>query len=74
MDFVRWSFRFQNTRFQKGDCLLKQRLTRSLKIVFIDYGLLEKVKSVAWNGVIKGEVYDTCSGMGSVSAANWPPK
>jgi hypothetical protein len=34
----------------------------------LDYGLLEKVKSAAWNGVIKGEVYDTYSGMGSVSA------
>jgi hypothetical protein len=34
----------------------------------LDYGFLEKVKSVAWNGVIKGEVYDTYSGMGSVSA------
>ena len=34
----------------------------------LDYGLLEKTKSVIWNGAIKGEVYDTYSGMGSVSA------
>jgi hypothetical protein len=34
----------------------------------LDYGFLEKVKSIAWNGVVKGEVYDTYSGMGSVSA------
>jgi hypothetical protein len=34
----------------------------------LDYGLFEKVKSVAWKGVIKGEVYDTYSGLGSVSA------
>jgi hypothetical protein len=34
----------------------------------LDYGFLEKVKSAAWNGVVKGEVYDTYSGLGSVSA------
>jgi len=34
----------------------------------MDYGFLEKVKSAAWNGALKGEVYDTYSGMGSVSA------
>jgi hypothetical protein len=32
------------------------------------YGFFEKVKSVAWNGVVKGEVYDNYSGLGSVSA------
>ena len=34
----------------------------------LDYGFLEKTKSVIWNGAIKGEVYDTYSGLGSVSA------
>ena len=34
----------------------------------LDYGFLEKVKSAAWNGALKGEVYDTYSGLGSVSA------
>jgi hypothetical protein len=34
----------------------------------LNYGFLEKVKSAAWNGALKGEVYDTYSGLGSISA------
>ena len=34
----------------------------------LEYSTSEKIKSVAWNGVVKGEVYDSYSGMGAISA------
>ena len=34
----------------------------------LEYTPVEKVKSFTWNGAIKGEVYDTYSGMGAISA------
>ncbi len=34
----------------------------------LDYTTLEKIKSAGWNGAILGEVYDTYSGLGAVSA------
>ena len=34
----------------------------------LEYSTFEKIKSFIWNGVIKGEVYDTVSGMGALSA------
>jgi hypothetical protein len=34
----------------------------------IQYTAAEKIKSFAWNGAIKGEVYDTHSGIGAISA------
>jgi hypothetical protein len=34
----------------------------------LDYTAEEKVKSLVWNGAIKGEVYDTYSGLGAISA------
>jgi hypothetical protein len=32
----------------------------------LNYSFLEKVKSFTWNGIIKGEVYDSYSGMAAV--------
>ena len=34
----------------------------------LDYSVLEKLKSAIWNGMIKGEVFDTPSGLGAISA------
>jgi len=34
----------------------------------LDYSLLEKLKTGIWNGMIKGEVFDTPSGLGAISA------
>lgn len=34
----------------------------------LEYTTPEKIKSAVWNGVIKGEVYDSYSGIGAVSA------
>jgi len=34
----------------------------------LEYTTFEKIKSFTWNGVIKGEVYDTVSGIGALSA------
>jgi hypothetical protein len=34
----------------------------------LDYSPLEKLKSTIWNGAIKGEVFDTPSGIGSIVA------
>ena len=34
----------------------------------LDYTMLEIIKSAVWNGVILGEVYDTYSGLGAISA------
>jgi hypothetical protein len=34
----------------------------------LEYTTNEKVKSFAWNGAVKGEVYDTYSGVGAISA------
>jgi hypothetical protein len=34
----------------------------------LDYTAEEKLKSLIWNGAIKGEVYDTYSGLGAISA------
>jgi hypothetical protein len=34
----------------------------------LHYGFFEILKSVVWNGIIKGEVFDTYSGIGAVSA------
>ena len=34
----------------------------------LEYTTSEKIKSFVWNGAIKGEVYDSYSGMGSISA------
>ena len=34
----------------------------------LGYTTAEKIKSFAWNGSIKGDVYDTYSGLGSISA------
>ena len=48
---------------QLGDPDQIQKLEEEL-----DYGFLEKVRSLAWNGILKGEVYDTYSGIGAVSA------
>jgi len=34
----------------------------------LEYSTSEKIKSFTWNGVVKGEVYDTYSGFGAISA------
>jgi hypothetical protein len=34
----------------------------------LEYGFREKFQSFTWNGLIKGEVHDTYSGMGAVSS------
>jgi hypothetical protein len=34
----------------------------------LEYTTPDKIKSVAWNGVVKGEVYDSYSGIGAISA------
>ena len=34
----------------------------------LDYSLLENLKSTIWNGMIKGEVFDTPSGIGAIAA------
>jgi hypothetical protein len=34
----------------------------------LSYTTTEKIKSTIWNGAIKGEVYDTYSGLGAISA------
>jgi hypothetical protein len=34
----------------------------------LDYSLLENLKSIIWNGMIKGEVFDTPSGIGAIAA------
>jgi len=34
----------------------------------LEYTPSEKIKSFAWNGAIKGQVYDTPSGLGAISA------
>jgi len=34
----------------------------------LEYTAAEKIKSFVWNGSIKGEVYDTYSGLGAISA------
>ena len=34
----------------------------------LEYTTSEKIKSFAWNGVVKGEVYDSYSGLGAISA------
>jgi hypothetical protein len=34
----------------------------------LEYTTAEKIKSFVWNGVVKGEVYDTYSGLGAISA------
>jgi len=34
----------------------------------LEYTPSEKIKSFAWNGALKGEVYDTYSGLGAISA------
>ena len=34
----------------------------------LEYSTAEKIKSFAWNGSIKGEVYDTYSGLGAISS------
>jgi hypothetical protein len=34
----------------------------------LDYTVEEKLKSLIWNGAIKGEVYDAYSGLGAISA------
>jgi hypothetical protein len=34
----------------------------------LEYTAAEKVKSFAWNGAIRGQVYDSYSGMGAISA------
>ncbi len=34
----------------------------------LEYSTSEKIKSFAWNGVVKGEVYDSYSGFGAISA------
>jgi hypothetical protein len=34
----------------------------------LDYFLMEKLKSTLWNGAIKGEVFDTPSGIGAIAA------
>jgi hypothetical protein len=46
---------------QTGDFKKIEELENDLKYTF-----LEKVKSFTWNGVIKGEVYDSYSGMAAV--------
>ena len=55
------------TRFlrenQIGDVKRLEKLENDL-----EYGFWEKVKSVAFNGVIKGEVYDSYSGFGAIGA------
>ena len=34
----------------------------------LEYSTSEKIKSFTWNGVVKGEVYDTYSGLGAISS------
>ena len=34
----------------------------------LEYTVAEKIKSFVWNGVVKGDVYDTYSGLGAISA------
>jgi hypothetical protein len=34
----------------------------------LDYSIIEKLKSAIWNGAIKGEVFDTPSGVGAIGA------
>jgi len=34
----------------------------------LEYSTSEKIKSFTWNGVVKGEVYDTYSGFGAISS------
>ena len=34
----------------------------------LEYTTAEKIKSFTWDGVVKGEVYDTYSGLGAISA------
>jgi len=34
----------------------------------LEYSTSEKIKSFTWNGVVKGEVYNTYSGFGAISA------
>jgi hypothetical protein len=34
----------------------------------LDYTLVEKLKTAIWNGIIKGEVFDTPSGLGAMAA------
>ena len=34
----------------------------------LEYSTAEKIKSFAWNGSFKGEVYDTYSGLGAISS------
>ncbi len=34
----------------------------------LEYTAFEKAKSFTWNGAIKGEVYDTYSGLGAISS------
>jgi hypothetical protein len=34
----------------------------------LDYSMLETLKSTIWNGMIKGEVFDTPSGIGAIAA------
>jgi len=34
----------------------------------LEYTTLEKLKSITWNGAVKGEVYDKYSGIGAISA------
>lgn len=48
---------------QPGDNHELEKLEDSL-----DYRTGEKVKSFVWNGAVKGEVYDSYSGLGAISA------
>lgn len=34
----------------------------------LEYSTFEKIKSFTWNGIIKGDVYDSYSGLGALSA------
>lgn len=48
---------------QTGDTRKIEQLEQDL-----EYTPYEKVKSLTWNGAIKGEVYDTYSGIGAIAA------
>jgi hypothetical protein len=48
---------------ETGDARKIKELQKNL-----EYTPIEKVKSFTWNGIVKGEVYDTYSGMGAISA------
>jgi hypothetical protein len=52
--------------FKENQIADKDKFARIEKA--LEYTTAEKVKSFAWNGVIRGQVYDSYSGMGAISA------